>query len=111
MQSFVASQPASAEHRVRSADERRLSRIGSAETARGGPILTVLSRNPAEQLRLPRHSCAMTFTLILILNIVLDVAIIGAVAFVMSRAAKLTPHHIGVAQAARPRAARLSGTS
>jgi hypothetical protein len=47
----------------------------------------------------------MTFTLILILNIVLDVAIIGAVAFVMSRAAKLTPHHIGVAQAARPRAA------
>jgi hypothetical protein len=34
----------------------------------------------------------MTFTLTLILNVVLDVAILGTLAFVMSRPAKLTPH-------------------
>lgn len=34
----------------------------------------------------------MTFTLILTLNIVLDVAILGALAFVMSHSRKLTPH-------------------
>ena len=51
------------------------------------------------------HSAAMTFTLMLILNIVLDVAILGALAFVMSRPAKLGPHRIGVAQVAAPKAA------
>jgi hypothetical protein len=34
----------------------------------------------------------MTFTLILILNLVLDIAILGTLSFVMSRAAKLRPH-------------------
>jgi hypothetical protein len=34
----------------------------------------------------------MTFTLILILNLVFDVAILGLLALVMSRPAKLTPH-------------------
>jgi hypothetical protein len=34
----------------------------------------------------------MSFTLVLILNIVLDVGIVGALAFVMSRPANLTPH-------------------
>jgi hypothetical protein len=38
----------------------------------------------------------MTFTLMLTLNIVLDVALIAGLAFVMSRAAKLTPHKPGV---------------
>jgi hypothetical protein len=34
----------------------------------------------------------MTFTLILTLNIVLDITIVGALAFLMSRPKKLTPH-------------------
>jgi hypothetical protein len=34
----------------------------------------------------------MTFTAILILNAVLDLAIVGALTFTMSRAAKLEPH-------------------
>jgi hypothetical protein len=34
----------------------------------------------------------MTFTLMLILNIVLDIGILAALAFVMTRPAKLTPH-------------------
>ncbi len=34
----------------------------------------------------------MTFTTMLILNVVLDVVILGGLAFVMSRAARLTPH-------------------
>jgi hypothetical protein len=34
--------------------------------------------------------------MILILNIVFDVAIVGGLAFVMTRAAKLTPHVPGV---------------
>jgi hypothetical protein len=38
----------------------------------------------------------MTFTLILIANIVLDVALLGGLAYVMSHAAKLTPHQPGV---------------
>jgi hypothetical protein len=37
----------------------------------------------------------MTFTLALILNVVLDVAILGTLAFVMSCPAKLTPHADG----------------
>jgi hypothetical protein len=45
----------------------------------------------------------MTFTLILILNLVLDVAILTALALVMSRAGRLSPHRIGVAQVARPK--------
>jgi hypothetical protein len=51
------------------------------------------------------HSSAMTLTQILILNVVLDAMILGALAFVMSRAAKLSPHPIAVAQVARPQAA------
>ncbi len=38
----------------------------------------------------------MTFALILIANIVLDVALLGLLAFVMTRPAKLTPHRPGV---------------
>lgn len=38
----------------------------------------------------------MTFTLLITLNIVLDVALIAGVAFVMSHTAKLTPHRPGV---------------
>jgi hypothetical protein len=38
----------------------------------------------------------MTFVLILIANIVLDVALLGGLAYVMSHAAKLTPHQPGV---------------
>jgi hypothetical protein len=38
----------------------------------------------------------MTFTQIIALNIVLDVALLFGLAFVMSRAAKLTPHQPGV---------------
>lgn len=38
----------------------------------------------------------MTFTLILIANILLDVALIGGVAYLMSHTAKLTPHRPGV---------------
>jgi hypothetical protein len=34
----------------------------------------------------------MSFTLMLILNIVLDVGILGLLAFVMTRPEKLTPH-------------------
>jgi hypothetical protein len=34
----------------------------------------------------------MTLTIALTLNILLDIAIVGTVAFVMSRAARLTPH-------------------
>jgi hypothetical protein len=42
----------------------------------------------------------MTLTATLILNIVLDVAILGALAFVMSRPSKLTPHGADAAPAA-----------
>lgn len=38
----------------------------------------------------------MTFTLILIANIVLDVALLGLLAFVMTRPAKLAPHRPGI---------------
>lgn len=38
----------------------------------------------------------MTFTLMITLNVVLDVALLCGLAFVMSRAAKLTPHRPGV---------------
>lgn len=38
----------------------------------------------------------MTFTIILTANIVLDVALLGLLAFVMSRPARLTPHRPGV---------------
>jgi hypothetical protein len=34
----------------------------------------------------------MTFTLMLILNIALDIGIVAALAFVMTRPARLTPH-------------------
>jgi hypothetical protein len=44
----------------------------------------------------------MTSTTILILNIVLEAGILGALAFTMSRATKLSPHH----QVAQARAAR-----
>jgi hypothetical protein len=58
---------------------------------------------------MPGHSCAMTFTLMLILNVVLDATILAALAFVISRAAKLTPHRVGVTQPARPSAAGPEG--
>lgn len=49
----------------------------------------------------------MTMTLVVILNVVLDVAILGALAFVMSRPARLTPHaEAGPARAPRERVAR-----
>jgi hypothetical protein len=49
----------------------------------------------------------MTFTLILTLNLVLDVAIIATLAFVMSRAGKLTPNGaVSAPQAARARASQ-----
>ena len=49
----------------------------------------------------------MTMTLAVILNVVLDVAILGVLAFVMSRPAKLTPHaEIGPAPSPRERVAR-----
>jgi hypothetical protein len=38
----------------------------------------------------------MTFTLMITLNIVLDVALLGGLAFVMSRASLLKPHKPGV---------------
>jgi hypothetical protein len=38
----------------------------------------------------------MTFTLIITLNIVLDVALLGGLALVMSRASLLKPHKSGV---------------
>jgi len=38
----------------------------------------------------------MTLTTILILNILLDAALIGGVAYIMSHASKLTPHRPGV---------------
>ncbi len=38
----------------------------------------------------------MTLTTILILNILLDAALIGGLAHIMSRATKLTPHRPGV---------------
>ncbi len=38
----------------------------------------------------------MTFTLILTANIVLDVALLGLLAFVITRPAKLTPHRPGI---------------
>jgi hypothetical protein len=50
----------------------------------------------------------MTFTTMLILNVVLDIVIISALAFVMSRPAKLTPHAEPMtARTARRRAERL----
>jgi hypothetical protein len=42
----------------------------------------------------------------LILNAGLDVAIVAALTFVMSRAGKLTPHRVGVEQAAHTRPTR-----
>jgi hypothetical protein len=38
----------------------------------------------------------MTLTSIIILNVVLDVALLAGLAFAISRAAKLTPHRPGV---------------
>lgn len=38
----------------------------------------------------------MTLTMMITLNVVLDVALLAGVAFVMSHAAKLTPHRPGV---------------
>jgi hypothetical protein len=38
----------------------------------------------------------MTFTLMITLNIVLDVALVGGLAFAMSRASLLQPHKPGV---------------
>jgi hypothetical protein len=38
----------------------------------------------------------MTLTLIIITNVVLDVALLGLLAFVMSRPAKLEPHRPGI---------------
>lgn len=37
-----------------------------------------------------------TLTLIIIANVALDVALLGLLAFVMSRAGKLTPHRPGI---------------
>lgn len=37
-----------------------------------------------------------TFTIILLTNILLDVALLGGLAFVMTRPAKLTPHRPGI---------------
>jgi hypothetical protein len=49
----------------------------------------------------------MTMTLVVILNVVFDAAILGALAFVMSRPAKLTPHaEAGPARSPRERVAR-----
>jgi hypothetical protein len=49
----------------------------------------------------------MTITLVVISNVVLDVAILGALAFVMSRPAKLTPHaEAGPVRSPRERVAR-----
>ena len=50
-------------------------------------------------LRDARNSAGMTFTLMLVLNIVLDLGIVAALAFVMSRPVKLREH--GVQPAAR----------
>jgi hypothetical protein len=47
----------------------------------------------------------MTFTLTLILNVILDVAILGTLGFVMSRPAKLTPHAGSAPQRTRRRPA------
>ena len=44
----------------------------------------------------------MTFTLMLIFNIMLDVAILAGLVSVMSRAAKLTPHEPSVSVASMP---------
>ena len=52
----------------------------------------------------------MTFTLMLILNIVLDVGIVAALAFVMSHPRKLTPHaqlHDAPVTAERPATERV----
>jgi hypothetical protein len=40
----------------------------------------------------------MTLTLAIIINVVLDAALLGLLAFVMSRAGKLTPHRPSIAQ-------------
>jgi hypothetical protein len=37
-----------------------------------------------------------TFTIILLANILLDVALLGGLAFLMTRPAKLTPHRPGI---------------
>jgi hypothetical protein len=42
----------------------------------------------------------MTHTTIIILNVVLDVALLAGLAFVMTRPAKLTPHRAGAATSA-----------
>jgi hypothetical protein len=53
----------------------------------------------------------MTFTLMLILNIVFDVAIVGTLAFVMTRPKNLTPHAqvevVSVASPERPATERI----
>jgi hypothetical protein len=48
----------------------------------------------------------MTFTLMVVLNIVLDIGILGALAFVMTRPGRLTPHGetAAVPAGSRPRA-------
>jgi hypothetical protein len=43
----------------------------------------------------------MTLTTIIILNVVLDVALLAGLAYVMSHAAKLTPHRPGVSDSHR----------
>jgi hypothetical protein len=45
----------------------------------------------------------MTFTLMVLLNVVLDIAILGALAFVMSRPARLRRHGEAVPATATPR--------
>jgi hypothetical protein len=60
----------------------------------------------------------MTLTLAITINVLLDVAILGLLAFVMSRASKLTPHvavvpdaaTAAVVHAAPPRARRHAET-
>jgi hypothetical protein len=49
----------------------------------------------------------MTLTLMIILNVVLDVALLGGLAYFMSHAGKLTPHQPSVSGEALPRQARM----
>jgi hypothetical protein len=49
----------------------------------------------------------MTLTLMIIANAVLDAAIVAALAYMMSHAARLTPHEPSVSSEVLPRQARM----
>jgi hypothetical protein len=55
-----------------------------------------LSCDSQFDLRVAGNTLSMTLTSIIILNVVLDLALLAGLAFAMTRAIKLTPHRPGI---------------